>query len=111
VTTNLSYASGDLVAHLTWRWIDDVRNAAPFRSGDFGFPDPNMAVPIVGAENYVDLGINYRFNDNIDMRLTIANLTDNDAPNMADNVRGPNTDAGMYDIYGRSYTLAFRLSY
>jgi hypothetical protein len=41
----------------------------------------------------------------------IANLTDTGAPNMADAVADQNTDTAMYDIYGRSYTLAFRLSY
>jgi outer membrane receptor protein involved in Fe transport len=111
ITTNLSYASGDLTAHLTWRWIDKVRNAAPFRSGDFGYPDPDLAIPFAKAKNYLDLGISYRFSDNIEASLMIANLTDTGAPNMADAVWDQNTDTAMYDIYGRSYTLAFRLSY
>ena len=29
----------------------------------------------------------------------------------ADAVFGPNTDTGLYDIYGRAYTLAFSLTY
>ena len=111
VTTNLSYASGNVVAQLTWRWIDGMRNAAPFRSGDFGVPDPVLAIPSIGSENYLDLGISYRINDNIEARLMIANLTGNGAPNLADTVLDPNTDTGMYDIYGRSYTLALSLNY
>jgi outer membrane receptor protein involved in Fe transport len=111
VTANLSYASGDLTAHLTWRWIDKMKNAAPFQSGDFGFPDPVLAVPFAKAKNYLDLGVSYRFSDNVEARLVIANLADTEAPNLADNVLGPNTDAGMYDFYGRSYTLTFSLSY
>jgi iron complex outermembrane receptor protein len=111
VTTNLSYGSGDLTAHLTWRWIDKTDNAAPFQSADFGYPDPDLAVPSVKARNYLDLGVGYRFSDRIEARLMIANLTDTKAPNMADATWDQNTDTGMYDIYGRAYTLAFSLNY
>ena len=111
VTTNLSYGSGNMTAHLTWRWIDKTDNAAPLQSADFGYPDPNLAVPSVKAANYLDLGIGYRFSDNIEARLMIANLTDTKAPNMADASRDQNSDTAMYDIYGRSYTLAFSLNY
>ena len=111
VTTNLSYGSGNMTAHLTWRWIDKTDNAAPLQSADFGYPDPNLAVPSVKAANYLDLGIGYRFSDNIETRLMIANLTDTKAPNMADATWDQNSDTAMYDIYGRSYTLAFSLNY
>ena len=87
------------MARLTWRWIDGMDNAAPFRSGDFGFPDPNMAVPAIGSKNYFDLGLTYRFSDNIEARLTIANLTDTEAPNLADTVNDQNTDSGFKFSY------------
>jgi outer membrane receptor protein involved in Fe transport len=111
VTTNFSYASGDLMINLTWQWIDKVDNAAPKASGDFGFPDPELAIPYVKQKNYLDLGISYRFSDNIEAHLMVANLTDTEAPLMADQVWDQNTDTSMYDIYGRSYTLAFSLNY
>jgi len=111
VITNLSYSSGDLTANLTWRWIDKTDNAAPLQSADFGVPDPVLAVPSVKARNYLDLGIGYRFSDNIEARLMISNLTDTQAPNMADATWDQNTDTAMFDIYGRSYTLAFSLNY
>jgi outer membrane receptor protein involved in Fe transport len=111
VTTNISYLSGDLVARLSWRWIDGMDNAAPIRSADFGFPDPDLAIPSVGSRSYLDLGLTYRFSDHIEARLTIANLADTAAPNLADAVFGPNTDTGLYDIYGRAYTLAVSLTY
>ena len=111
ITTNISYMSGNLMARLTWRWIDGMKNAAPFRSGDFGFPDPNLAVPSVGSKDYFDLGVSYRFSDNVEARLTIANLTDTEAPNMADTLNDQNTDTGLYDIYGRAYTLTLSLNY
>jgi outer membrane receptor protein involved in Fe transport len=111
VMTDLSYLSGNLLARLSWRWIDAMKNAAPFRSGDFGFPDPNMAVPSIGSKSYFDLGLSYRFSNNIEARLTIANLADTEAPNMADTINDQNTDTGLYDIYGRAYTLTLSLNY
>lgn len=111
VTTSVSYASGDLTAYLSWRWIAGTDNAAPLNSAAYGYPDPDLAIPSVGNRNYVDLGIGYRFSDNITARLTIANLTGTEAPNMADAALGMNTDSAMYDIFGRSYTLSFSLTY
>ena len=111
ITTSLRYSSGDLSAHLNWRWIDETLNSAPLRSGDFGWPDPDLAVPSVKQKNYFDLGLAYEFSEHVTARLTIANLTDTDAPMMADAVMDKNTDTRMYDIFGRSYTLSFSLSY
>ena len=111
VTTNLSYMSGNFLARLTWRWIDGMDNAAPFRTGDFGFPDPDLAITSIGSKNYFDLGLSYRFSDNIEANLTIANLADTEAPNMADTIQDQNTDSGLYDIYGRAYTLTVSLNY
>jgi outer membrane receptor protein involved in Fe transport len=111
IMTSLSYSSGNLTANLTWQWIDKVKNAAPFRSADYGYPDPDLAIPYVKSKNYLDLGISYQFTDNIRVQLTIANLTDTDAPMMAEQTFDQNTDTGMYDIYGRAYTLSFSLSY
>jgi outer membrane receptor protein involved in Fe transport len=111
IATSLRYTSGDLSAHLNWRWIGKTDNAAPFRSADFGWPDPDLAIPFVKQKNYFDLGIAYEFSEHVTARLTIANLTDTEAPLMADAVWDKNTDTRMYDIFGRSYTLSFSLSY
>ncbi len=112
ITTSLEYSAGDLSAHLSWRWIDKTLNAAPLRSADVGWPDPDLAIPLVEQKNYFDLGFAYEFGDHLTARLTIANLTDTDAPMMADATGGNNnTDTRMYDIFGRSYTLSFSLSY
>jgi len=111
VTTNLSYATGDLSAHLSWRWIDKTDNGAPIVSADYGWPDPDLAVPYVEQKNYLDLGVAYEFNEHFVARLTVANLTDTEAPMMADAVWDKNTDTRMYDIFGRSYTVSFSLNY
>jgi len=106
VTTNVHYASGGpLGLHLTWRWIEGTDNAAPLRSGDFGIPDPDLAVPEVGDRHYLDLGVAYTFSDHFAARFGVNNLLDTDPPQMADAVRGNNTDTGLYDVFGRSYYL------
>jgi outer membrane receptor protein involved in Fe transport len=105
VTSNFHYASGPLGLHLSWRWIEGTDNGAPLRSYIFGIPDPNLAVPEVGDEHYLDLGLAYEFGDNFTVRFGVNNLLDNDPPQMADAVWSNNTDTGLYDVFGRSYYL------
>jgi len=111
VTTNFNYTYGDLNVFLNWRWIGGTDNAAPLGSAFFGVPDPDLAVPTVSTKNYFDLGLGYRFSENIIARLAIANLTETSPAFMADAGNGTNTDSGMYDLFGRSYTLSFSLQY
>jgi outer membrane receptor protein involved in Fe transport len=91
--------------HLTWRWIEGTDNAAPLDPAINGFPPPDLAIPEVGDEHYLDLGLAYTFNDHFMARFGINNLLDNDPPQMADAVFGNNTDTGLYDVFGRSYYL------
>ena len=105
VTTNMHYASGPFEAHLTWRWIVGTDNAAPLRSAIIGYPDPNLAIPSVSDEHYVDFGVAYAFGDNVTMRFGVNNLLDNDPPLMADAVFEINTATSLYDVFGRSYYL------
>lgn len=111
VTTNFNYAAGNFNVFVNWRWIGGTDNAAPFASGSFGYPDPDLAVPTVSEKNYVDLGLGYRFNDSIIARLSIANLMKTSPGFMADAGGSGNTDSAMYDLFGRSYTLSFSLEY
>jgi outer membrane receptor protein involved in Fe transport len=91
--------------HLTWRWIEGVNNAAVLLpAAILGF-DPNPAILTVGDEHYLDLGLRYSFSNEFSARFGVTNLLDNDPPMMADNVWDNNTDAGLYDIFGRSYYL------
>lgn len=111
VTTNFSYTMGDLTAGLSWRWIEGTKNSAPIGAPLIGFPDPDIVLTEIGSKNYLDLSVGYRFSDNIDARLSIANLTDTGAPLMADAGPQYNTDPAMYDVFGRAYTLALSLRY
>ena len=106
MTTNFHYASGPLEAHLGWRWIDAMKNAAPMSSGIFGYPDPDLAVPAVGGRHYFDLGLSWAFANRYRVQLSIANLLDTNPPQMANAVFDNNTDQGLYDVFGRSYRLA-----
>ncbi len=113
VTTNLRYDSGDLSAQLSWRWIDKTDNGSYVGAPTIGIPvsDLDLAVPNVKSKNYFDLSFAYSLSDHITAGLTIANLTETDPPMMADWVWDKNTDTRMYDIFGRSYTLSFSLTY
>ncbi len=111
ITTNFNYLSGNFNVFLNWRWISGTDNAAPLFPENAGDPNLVLAIPDIGSKNYFDLGFGYRFSENIVARLAIANLTDTNPPFMADAAAGPNTDPGMYDLFGRSYTLSFSLQY
>jgi len=106
ITGNFNYSSNPLDIHLTWRWIEGTRNGGPLYSADFGYPDPNLAIPRVSSYHYFDLGLGYWFNDSWLARFGINNLFDKQPPQMADNVWSNNTDTGMYDVFGRTYYVS-----
>jgi outer membrane receptor protein involved in Fe transport len=106
VTTNVHYASGPLGLHLTWRWIDGTENRTPLGAEIyFNFSDLEPAIPSVDDKHYLDLGFAYDFSDWLTARFGVNNLLDNDPPMMADAVWDNNTDAGLFDVFGRSYYL------
>jgi outer membrane receptor protein involved in Fe transport len=107
-TTNIHYASGPLGIHLSWRWIEGTDNAAPLASHLWGIEDPDLAVPSIDDEHYVDLGLTWEVAEWLSLRLGITNLLDNDPPQMADSVWANNTDTGLFDVFGRSYYLTLR---
>jgi outer membrane receptor protein involved in Fe transport len=106
VTTNLNYSSGPFTAHLTWRWIDGMINAAPKGSAEFGVPNPVLAIPTLPSWSYLDLAFSYRFGESTQLTLGINNVTDKDPAFMADQAWSNNTDSSMYDVFGRSYYVS-----
>ena len=106
ITTNVNYASGPLSAHLTWRYVGGSDNAAPIGAEIFNLPDPVMAVPSLGAENYFDLGFGWFVTDDIRVTLNVNNLFDTDPPLLLDATSQNNTDTLLYDVFGRSFQLA-----
>ena len=69
------------------------------------FPDPVLAIPEIPSWSYLDLGFSYEFGDSTTVRLGINNLSDKEPAFMADATFANNTDATMYDVFGRSYYL------
>ena len=89
---------------MTWQWIEGTDNAAPLGSVVWGYEDPDLAIPEIGDEHYLNLGMSYRFGEHLEARFGVNNLFDNDPPQTAD-VYSNNTDPSMYDVFGRSYYL------
>jgi len=100
---DLRYLTGPLTLHVAWRWIDGMKNAAPFLAQALGAPQPNLAISSVGSRSYLDLGFGYRFSE-LEATLLISNLLDEEPPLMADAAPN-NTDVRMYDVFGRAYYL------
>jgi outer membrane receptor protein involved in Fe transport len=110
--TNFNYSSGPFTAHLAWRWIDGTDNAAPLISEICcGISDPVEAVPSVSSWNYFDLGLAWAWDNGLLLRLGVNNLTDKEPPLMGDNQNENNTDALMYDVFGRTYYLNLRYQF
>lgn len=105
ITTNVNYASGPLSLHLTWRYIGRSDNAAPIFGEIAGLPDPVLAVPSIGSENYFDLGFGWFVTDDIRVTLNVNNLLDTEPPLMLDATSQNNTDTLLYDVFGRSFQL------
>jgi outer membrane receptor protein involved in Fe transport len=107
VTTNFNYRSGPFTAHLTWRWINGMKNANPLGSSIFGIPPESLvlAIPEIPAWSYLDLGLGYDFNESTSIKFGINNIEDKDPAFMADAGFGTNTAPAMYDVFGRSYYL------
>jgi outer membrane receptor protein involved in Fe transport len=82
-----------------------MKNAAPKRSAIFGYPDPDLAIPVVKEKHYLDLGSAYTFRDRYQLRFIVSNLLDTKPPQMADQSWSNNTDEGLYDVFGRSYRV------
>jgi outer membrane receptor protein involved in Fe transport len=55
------------------------------------------------------MNVAYYFSDHVSARFGISNLLDNDAPLIPDQAN--NTDAQLYDVFGRTYSLSLTLSF
>jgi outer membrane receptor protein involved in Fe transport len=104
--SNFDYLSGALSVHVAWRWIESMRNAAPFMD-----PDVNLAIPSVSSRHFFDLGMGWQFSDSVLARFGINNLFDEDPPLMADAVFSNNTDTLVYDVFGRSYFISINTEF
>ncbi len=75
VSGNVHYSSGPLGMRLGWRWIEGTDSGAVLGSAYFGYPDPILAVPKVGNEYYLDLGLSFDFSDILTARFGVNNFS------------------------------------
>jgi len=108
VTANIDYSSGPAGIYLQWRWVEGTRNAAPKVSYLYGIPDPVLGIPEISDQHYVDTGISFEFGTHIRAQLTINNLLGSDPPRTEQLF---NTDPGLYDVFGRSFSLRLFAEY
>ena len=97
--------------YLTSQWIAGTSNVAPIAAQFFGSPQPQLAIPDIGSKHYLDLGFGWAFDDRLSVRFGVTNLTDTDAPNMANVAYANNTDALLFDVFGRSYYLGLSANF
>ncbi len=110
IRLGVSYFSGDFDMRLTGRWIDEVENGLIRNGFVYGLSDLDLGNPSGDAKIYVDLGIGYRFSNSISARLNVANLTET-SPALITEVWSGNTDPGLYDVFGRSYTFSLSMEF
>ena len=115
IASNVAWRAAGWRAQLAWRRIEGTRTSAREGAAAFGVP-PEFVTPAIesiGSKSYFDLAVSHDVTRNLTVGLTVANLLDEDPPIIANNgnrARG-NTDAEMYDVFGRAYTLRLALTY
>lgn len=112
IRLGLSYFSGDFDVQLNTRWIDSVENGLIRNGFVYGLDSSTIDFgnPIGDEKIYVDLGFGYRFSDNIKAMLTVANLTETSPALITEHWSG-NTDPGVYDVFGRAYSLSLSMEF
>jgi outer membrane receptor protein involved in Fe transport len=63
---------------------------------------------LIDDQHYVDAGLSFGFGQHVSAQLTINNLLDNDPPRTEQDF---NTDTGLYDVFGRSFSLRVNFEY
>lgn len=113
VSASFAWSTDDWRAQLSYRWIEGTDNSVFVAGPLFGFPAQfiSTAIPSIGSDSYFDFSLTHDISDNVSVGLTIANLFDRDPAFLADNGSAANTDTEFYDVFGRAYTLRFKLNY
>jgi outer membrane receptor protein involved in Fe transport len=109
LSANFMYLSDPVSVSLLAQWLSGTRSYLFREAKMAGTPQPVLAVPSIGSQFYLDINAAYHFNDNVSARFGIANLLDNDAPLIPGQTN--NTDALLYDVFGRTYSLSLLLSF
>jgi outer membrane receptor protein involved in Fe transport len=94
-TLTLSWSMDAFQTQLTTRYIDAMVHANSVPTP----PSPGTGVP---DTFYLDLSASYDITDNVSIRATVNNLTDQEPRLYSPNVQS-NTDPSLYDVLGRRY--------
>jgi outer membrane receptor protein involved in Fe transport len=106
VAADFSLSTETLGVILSTKWIGGTNSWRSVRYKYLGGPPDVPANPSISEQFYADLNFRYNFSDSISVGLGVANLFDSDPPLMIGAGQG-NTDAGLYDVFGRSYRVTF----
>ncbi len=96
-TADAYYRWGPARVGARWQHIDEMAN----------FNNLTTGVP---AMDYFDLIGSYELTDNISLRGTVNNVTDEQPPFYTPSVQA-NTDPSTYDVLGRRYTIGITMRY
>lgn len=99
-----SYTRGDLTLNLGWQHVGAVRDAKVIVS------DIPPVRERIGAQDYFDIGLQVRANDWLTLRAGVLNLNNEEAPLFESQVDA-RTDPATYDVVGRRYYLAARITF
>jgi len=105
VVATARYALPSASIDLRWRWIAGMDNALPMFFAKTNLPPPRLAIPSVGAEQYLDLSIGFRLKPEANLRLGVNNLFDNHPPLLGSAQGQSNTDPNRYGVLGRQFFL------
>ncbi len=109
VSGNFMYRSDPFSLSVFAQWISGTRSYLFVEARQQGMPEPELAVPTIGSQFYLDVNVAYQFNDSVAARFGVSNLLDNGAPTIPTDVN--NTDTQLFDVFGRSYSLSLVLSF
>lgn len=88
--TSLNWSRGDFGLGLRWRFVDEME---AFTSRE-----------VLEATHYLDLNGSWSLTENVSLRATVNNLTD-EQPRTWDPGAQANTDPSTYDVLGRRYSI------
>jgi outer membrane receptor protein involved in Fe transport len=99
---NTSYLSGAFSGRFQARHIPSLTLA----------DGATNVVPSVSAKTYLDLNVDYVFNDMLTVFLGVDNIADTEPPIVGFSLAGDaNVDISLYDVLGRRFFAGVRLRY
>lgn len=110
-TANLGYTNERVNVNFTGTWLGRSSEDDQFLSG-YDLPPGAVKVP---ARFYLDSQISFKAADQFEFYLGADNLLDTKAPNILSgtsfNTTGTDTDAGVYDVFGRRFYAGARFRF